>query len=90
MTTIRYYHYVKTEFDLHPFMDQQQELTLVKRAQSGDKEALGMLWDALTPKLFGYLVNVTRNKTLAEDLLQVVHFEEEQLRFAIQPMLIYP
>jgi len=51
-------------------MDQQQELALVKKAQSGDREAMGMLWDALTPKLFGYLVNVTRDKTLAEDLLQ--------------------
>ena len=35
-----------------------------------DKEALGRLWDETTPKLFGYLVNVTRNKALAEDLLQ--------------------
>ena len=51
-------------------MDRQQEVELVKKAQGGDREALGMLWDALTPKLFGYLVNATRHKTLAEDLLQ--------------------
>jgi len=51
-------------------MDQEQELTLVKKARNGDRQALGMLWDALTPRLFGYLVNVTRDKTLAEDLLQ--------------------
>ncbi len=51
-------------------MDLQQQQTLVKQAQGGNKEALGQLWDALTPKLFGYLVNTLKNKTLAEDILQ--------------------
>lgn len=51
-------------------MDLQQELTLVKKAQNGDRQALGQLWDALTPKLYGYLVNTLRDKTLAEDMLQ--------------------
>jgi RNA polymerase sigma-70 factor (ECF subfamily) len=51
-------------------MNPQQELSLIRRAQNGDREALGTLWDELTPKLFGYLVNVTRDKSLAEDLLQ--------------------
>lgn len=51
-------------------MNSQQELELLKKAQNGDQAALGMLWDAVTPKLFGYLVNVTRHKPLAEDLLQ--------------------
>src|SRR3989344_3676687 len=27
-------------------------------------------WEAITPKLFGYLVNVLRDKTLAEDIFQ--------------------
>jgi len=31
---------------------------------------LESLWDELTPKLFGYLVNVLHDKTLAEDILQ--------------------
>ncbi|MEK7500877.1 MAG: sigma-70 family RNA polymerase sigma factor [Patescibacteria group bacterium] len=35
-----------------------------------DNETLAKLWDEITPKLFGYLVNVTRNPALAEDLLQ--------------------
>ena len=51
-------------------MDLKQELTLVKKAQAGDKQALGELWDAVTPKLFGYLINTLRDKTLAEDVLQ--------------------
>lgn len=51
-------------------MDQNEEKMLIKRAQSGDRQALGLLWDALTPKLFGYLINTTKDKPLAEDLLQ--------------------
>ncbi|MBI2676743.1 MAG: RNA polymerase sigma factor [Candidatus Yanofskybacteria bacterium] len=51
-------------------MEQNEEKMLVKRARSGDRQALSLLWDALTPKLFGYLVNTTKNKPLAEDLLQ--------------------
>lgn len=35
-----------------------------------DREALSRLWDELTPKLYGYLVNTTRDRVLAEDLLQ--------------------
>ena len=31
---------------------------------------LSVLWDELTPKLYGYLVNTVRDRTLAEDLLQ--------------------
>src|SRR5436190_1604661 len=53
-------------------MNSQAEQELVKRAQGGDREALGVLWDELTPKLFGYLVNTTKSKVLAEDLLQAV------------------
>lgn len=34
------------------------------------KEMLGALWDATMPKLYGYLVNVLRDKALAEDILQ--------------------
>src|SRR3989344_2116751 len=51
-------------------MKNYQEKTLVLRAQRGDRDALGELWDILTPKLFGYLVNVTHSQTLAEDILQ--------------------
>ena len=51
-------------------MSSAEERALLQRAQGGDREALGLLWDDLTPKLFGYLINVTRDKALAEDLLQ--------------------
>ncbi|HUD20608.1 MAG TPA: ATP-binding protein [Candidatus Saccharimonadales bacterium] len=50
--------------------------------------------EQLSEKHQNYLRQATlasdRLVKLAEDLLQVVHFEEEQLRFSIQPMLIYP
>lgn len=48
----------------------EEELSLAARAQTGDKEALGLLWDAITPKLYGYCMNVLRDKTLAEDVHQ--------------------
>lgn len=51
-------------------MNSHEESALIQRARQGDREALGVLWDALTPKLFGYLVNTVRDRTLAEDILQ--------------------
>lgn len=48
----------------------EEELALVERAKTGDQSALSMLWDKITPKLYGYLINKIRNKQLAEDILQ--------------------
>lgn len=46
------------------------EASLVKRAKRGDREAVAELWDALAPKMFGYLINTLRDRTIAEDILQ--------------------
>lgn len=46
------------------------EKQLVRRAQGGNREAAGVLWDYFTPKLYGYLVNATRDARLSEDILQ--------------------
>ncbi len=35
-----------------------------------DKEAIAKLWDEITPKLYGYLINTLRNRPLADDILQ--------------------
>jgi RNA polymerase sigma-70 factor (ECF subfamily) len=51
-------------------MDMVNEATLIKNAQQGDAQALEELWNRFTPKLFGYLINLTKNRQLAEDLLQ--------------------
>lgn len=49
-------------------MSPEEELSLAARVKAGDKKALGLLWDAITPKLYGYLLNVLRDKTTAEDI----------------------
>jgi len=33
-------------------------------------EDISLLWDEITPKLYGYLVNTLRDRNLAEDILQ--------------------
>jgi len=35
-----------------------------------DKDYISALWDMITPKLYGYLVNTLRDRNLAEDMLQ--------------------
>jgi RNA polymerase sigma-70 factor, ECF subfamily len=47
-----------------------EEKALVHQAQRGNREALEKLYDSITPKLFGYLVNTVNNKTVAEDIFQ--------------------
>lgn len=51
-------------------MSPHDEASLVQRARTGDRDAFRALWDELTPKLFGYLVNTLRDRTIAEDILQ--------------------
>ena len=48
----------------------EEELSCVARVQAGEREALNALWDSITPKLYGYLLNVARDSRLAEDFLQ--------------------
>ena len=72
-------------------MTSDEELSLAAHAKAGDKEALGLLWDAITPKLYGYLMNVLRDKTPADDCLQqtwlkaienIKRFEPRGVRFS--------
>ncbi len=51
-------------------MDLKEEKKLIEKAQNGDRESLARLWDSITPKLFGYLINILRDRPLAEDMLQ--------------------
>lgn len=48
----------------------KEELALVTRAKAGEQAALGALWDDITPKLYGFLVNTLRDARLAEDVAQ--------------------
>lgn len=43
---------------------------LILRAQHGDRDAVGLLYDAHTSKLYGYLMNTLRDRTRADDALQ--------------------
>ena len=51
-------------------MNARDEHHLIRQVQAGDKEALGKLWDVITPKLFGYLINILKDRHTAEDVLQ--------------------
>ena len=35
-----------------------------------NKDEIGALWDKITPKLYGYLINTLKNSALADDILQ--------------------
>jgi len=35
-----------------------------------NKDEISKLWDSITPKLYGYLLNVLKDKRVAEDILQ--------------------
>ena len=51
-------------------MNIKQELALVASIKNGNREELSKLWDEINPKLYGYLINVLKNKNLADDILQ--------------------
>ena len=51
-------------------MEVGEELKLVAQVKAGEREALALLWDDITPKLYGYLLNQLRQKDLAEDIAQ--------------------
>jgi RNA polymerase sigma-70 factor (ECF subfamily) len=51
-------------------LSRKEEKSLVDQARRGSREALGKLYDSITPRLFGYLVHVVSDKTVAEDIFQ--------------------
>jgi RNA polymerase sigma-70 factor (ECF subfamily) len=42
----------------------------MERYAAGDGEAFGLVYDALAPRLYGYLLRQTRDRSRAEDLVQ--------------------
>lgn len=69
----------------------EEDLALVVRAKAGEKAAVEILWDAITPKLYGYLVHVLRDSHIAEDILQetwikairkIDQFQPRKVRFS--------
>lgn len=55
----------------------------MERYAAGDATAFAMVYDALAPRLFGYLLRQTRERSRAEDLLQqtMLHMHRARDRF---------
>ena len=50
-------------------MDRDDELRLVARLRAGDADAFDELYDAHRPRVFAFLLRMSRSRTVAEDLL---------------------
>ena len=50
-------------------MDRDDERLLVARLRAGDTGAFDEVYDAYRPRVFAFLLRMSRNRTLAEDLL---------------------
>ena len=53
-------------------MDADEDARLVQGLRSGDTAAFDAVYDTYRPRLFGFLVRLSRHRTLAEDLLDEV------------------
>ena len=51
-------------------MDREIELRLVARLKAGDPAAFEAVYEAYRPRLFGFLVRLSRRRDVAEDLLE--------------------
>ena len=51
-------------------MDREIELRLVVRLKAGDPAAFEAIYEAHRPRLFGFLVRLSRRRDVAEDLLE--------------------
>jgi RNA polymerase sigma-70 factor (ECF subfamily) len=51
-------------------VDRQIELRLVARLKDGDEAAFEAVYEAFRPRLFGFLVRLSRRRDVAEDLLE--------------------
>jgi RNA polymerase sigma factor (sigma-70 family) len=51
-------------------VERQIELRLVARLKEGDAAAFEAIYEAFRPRLFGYLVRLSRRRDVAEDLLE--------------------
>jgi RNA polymerase sigma factor (sigma-70 family) len=51
-------------------VDREIELRLVRRLKDGDPAAFEAIYEAYRPRLFGFLVRLSRRRDVAEDLLE--------------------
>jgi RNA polymerase sigma-70 factor (ECF subfamily) len=50
-------------------MDRETERSLVERLRAGDTSAFDELYEAYRPRIFSFLLRLSRSRTVAEDLL---------------------
>ena len=53
-------------------MTSEEMLDLVRRAQDGDREAFGRIYDEFVDRVFGYILSKIRSRPEAEDLTEQV------------------
>ena len=66
-------------------MDRESELLLVARVRTGETAAFDVIYGEFNPRLFSFLVRLSRSRDVAEDLL-----EETWLRFVNRAAKLRP
>ena len=66
-------------------VDRESELALVSRLRAGDAEAFDVVYDQFNARLFNFLARLSRQRDVAEDLL-----EETWLRLVAQARRLRP
>lgn len=65
--------------------DARSPETLMARYQSGDSAAFHTLYRNLGPRIFGYLLRMTRDRAAAEDLVQITFTKVHRARDSFLP-----
>ena len=71
-------------------METQTDSAVMRRVQGGDTAQLGVLFERHSRPLFRYLLYLTRNRALSEDLVQEVFFRALKYAGSYDPALAFP
>ncbi len=71
-------------------MESQTDSALMKLVQAGDPAQLATLFERYHVALFRYLLQITRNRALSEDLVQEVFFRVLKYAQSYDPSLSFP
>ena len=66
-------------------MDLDDERSLLARLRAGDTDAFDAVYDAYRPRVLGFLLRMSRNRTLAEDLLDETWLRLVRHAHALRP-----
>ena len=71
-------------------METQSDSAVMKLVQAGDSAQLALLFERYHAALFCYLLQMTRNRALSEDLTQEVFFRVLKYAGSYNPSLSFP